>query len=138
MSSQIRIAIIVIRNTAGLWFAHQRSENKSVFPGLWALGAGGRIEPNETPSQGAQRELLEETGLNLALTFIETFAFNSGNIVYDVSLYFVITDEPVRHDASEWSRSGWRTTEELAELIRSGQFCPDNARCLEILLDLDP
>jgi 8-oxo-dGTP pyrophosphatase MutT (NUDIX family) len=39
----------------------QRS--RKPYFGMWSL-PGGRLEPGETPEQAAQREVLEETGLN--------------------------------------------------------------------------
>ena len=36
--------------------------NRKPYFGMWSL-PGGRLEPDETPEQAAQREVLEETGL---------------------------------------------------------------------------
>jgi lipoyl(octanoyl) transferase len=54
-----REVVIVVRRAGGEFLALLRSEAKG---GYWNPPAGG-VEPGETPSQAAQRELAEETGL---------------------------------------------------------------------------
>lgn len=38
-------------------------KNKTIYKGL-LNGIGGKIEPNETPIEGAKREIFEETGMS--------------------------------------------------------------------------
>jgi 8-oxo-dGTP pyrophosphatase MutT (NUDIX family) len=56
-----REVVIVVRRDAGEFLALLRSQAKG---GYWNPPAGG-VEPGETPSQAAQRELAEETGLRV-------------------------------------------------------------------------
>jgi 8-oxo-dGTP pyrophosphatase MutT (NUDIX family) len=131
----IRIAIVVVRNARGDFFVHRRRADKRVFPGLYGLGAGGRIEPHETPEQGARRELREETGIDAAPTPVEAFAFVSGGVPYTVHLYEVRHEGPIAHCEAEWSDSGWETAEQVGARLQRGELCPDTAACL---LRLDP
>lgn len=55
-------ADVVVRNFKGEILLMQRSYQDDFMPGKWGL-PGGKIEPGETPEQGALRELEEETGL---------------------------------------------------------------------------
>jgi 8-oxo-dGTP pyrophosphatase MutT (NUDIX family) len=51
--------VIPVTDDCRLILAEQRQPGGTPYVGL----VGGRIEPSETPEQGAARELLEETGL---------------------------------------------------------------------------
>lgn len=53
-------ALCVIRNHAGEWLAGRRAEWLASWPGRWALGAGGAVDPGENPAQTLVRETDEE------------------------------------------------------------------------------
>jgi 8-oxo-dGTP diphosphatase len=57
----IEVGVAVVRDPAGQVLLAERTA-RQVAAGFWEL-PGGKIEPGETPAQGAARELLEETGL---------------------------------------------------------------------------
>ncbi|STQ81890.1 8-oxo-dGTP diphosphatase [Hafnia alvei] len=59
----LHIAVGIIRNDEGEIFITQRGGD-SHLSGLWEF-PGGKIEVNESPVQGLQRELLEETGIEV-------------------------------------------------------------------------
>jgi 8-oxo-dGTP diphosphatase len=49
-----------------------KRNNLGSFPGMWSI-PGGKLEENETPMDGAKREFLEETNVNIndkEITFI--------------------------------------------------------------------
>jgi len=60
---------IILENTEGEVLLLLR-DNKSmiVFPNHWTL-VGGKVEDGETPEAAARRELAEETGLKIDLSF---------------------------------------------------------------------
>lgn len=51
---------------------------------------GGKVDPGETPAQAAQRELLEETGINISITESDMFysAVCAGEVDYDTFCFF--------------------------------------------------
>ncbi|MEM9068287.1 MAG: NUDIX domain-containing protein [Myxococcota bacterium] len=125
--SSIRIAIVLIENAEGLLFAHRRRADKRIFPSLWGLGAGGRIEASETPREGAQRELGEEAGLTAAVNAVEAFPFENGGVTYEVHVFAVRADRPIVNHDEEWSECGWFSRDEVARMIDAGVMCPDTA-----------
>jgi ADP-ribose pyrophosphatase YjhB (NUDIX family) len=53
-------ALCVIRAADGRWLAGRRASWLSSWPGRWALGAGGAVDPGENPMHTLVRELEEE------------------------------------------------------------------------------
>lgn len=59
--------------TVHVWFytrhkqvlLQKRAGNKDTFPGLWDVSVAGHILADETPMEGAMREVEEEIGLNI-------------------------------------------------------------------------
>lgn len=120
-----RIAIVLLRNSRGEYFAHQRRSDKRTFPGLFGLGAGGSIEAGENAKAGAERELFEETGLVGKVTPLFEFDYAGDEVCHLVSVHEFTTLEAPGHDASEWDWSGWLPEERIDELARRGRLCPD-------------
>lgn len=106
---------------------------KPPFSGVWSL-PGGHIEANEPPAETARREVLEETGLSVAIAgYLTNFDVpqrdSSGSIVRTFGLevfYGTAGDDAVpvaRGDASDArfvapaDLAGYPLTERCAELV---------------------
>ena len=113
-------------------------------PGSWEA-VHGHVEPGETPSEAARRELAEETGLApdrlYNLSRVETFYQHRLDEVALVPVFaaFVSPDAPVRtgaeHDGFEWlepaaarGRFAWpreaRALDDVVALLGSGGAGP--------------
>jgi 8-oxo-dGTP diphosphatase len=115
------IASAVIVQDGRLLLARRREREGSV---LWAL-PGGAIEPGESAEQAAEREALEETGLDVAARRV------LGSRVHPAThreMHYVACDviagtarigDPEEHDAVEWVPIG-----ELGEYVPFGFFGP--------------
>jgi 8-oxo-dGTP diphosphatase len=53
-------ALCVIRSHEGEWLAGRRAQWLASWPGRWALGAGGAVDPQENPADTLLRETQEE------------------------------------------------------------------------------
>ena len=52
--------LCVVRDSEGRWLAGRRAEWVATWAGVWALGAGGAVDPDENPVDTLVRELDEE------------------------------------------------------------------------------
>jgi 8-oxo-dGTP pyrophosphatase MutT (NUDIX family) len=59
-ASESMAALCVTRDAEGRWLAGRRAAWLSSWAGRWALGAGGAVDPGESPFETLTRELREE------------------------------------------------------------------------------
>jgi len=64
-------AMCVVRASDGRWLAGRRASWLATWPGRWALGAGGSVDPGESPVQTLERELAEEWSVKAERTTVE-------------------------------------------------------------------
>ena len=58
-----RATYILVFNTRGEIFVHQRTFTKDVYPGFYDVAAGGVVTTGESYDESARRELAEELGI---------------------------------------------------------------------------
>eukprot|EP00743_Colponemidia_sp_Colp-15_P009542 GILK01010438.1.p1 GENE.GILK01010438.1~~GILK01010438.1.p1 ORF type:complete len:298 (+),score=36.60 GILK01010438.1:42-935(+) len=70
----VRLGVVVLlQNDQDQILLTRRAKTLSTFPGAWVL-PGGHIDANESLEDGAAREVLEETGLNISTDGLKPFA----------------------------------------------------------------
>ena len=92
--------------------------------GLWSL-PGGRLEPGETAAEAAARELLEETGLVVAIGRLLARA-DLGEFYVDHFAARVVSGSLVAGDDA--MDAGWFTVDELRALPLSPRLIPELER----------
>ncbi|MDZ4786654.1 MAG: NUDIX domain-containing protein [bacterium] len=128
------VAIIIIRNSKGQYFLNKRLSTKKIFPSLYALGAGGKIDPGETPENAAKRELFEETKIQEPIRYLGEFLYSDSSVTQRVYSYAVVTEQEISNYDREWEWSGWVNEDQVLELLDSKSICPDTEVAFSLLI----
>ena len=116
--------VIIVQNSSGQLFVHQRSADKKMFPLLYGLGAGGNVEPEENPVQAAKRELKEELGLDAKAESLFSIDFESDEVKHTVHVFKALHDGEVK-PCKEFRWSGWMNIKQVDQLATDNKLCPD-------------
>lgn len=122
---ETRVVVVILRDTEGHYFVHQRRDDKRIYPGLYGLGAGGTLHSDEAAEAGAARELREETGLSCPVNPLFDLAYEDSVSSHVVCVFVAAGAQAPGHDAREWQWSGWLSPTEVTKLAASNQLCPD-------------
>jgi 8-oxo-dGTP pyrophosphatase MutT (NUDIX family) len=125
-----------------------------VLPGLWQ-GVSGLVEPDETITDAALREVREETGLEASaikgffhLDYVAEFLWEPSDALM-TGVYFAIRTDPAwdpvlshEHDSYEWlpldgalRRSVWPGYREALIRLRDNVLDPERAPWFELSLE---
>lgn len=115
----------------GIWTVNSKNEvlltlrhpDKEDYPDVWE-NTGGCIQSGETSRQGAVRELVEETGIQVEEDELIFLGTERGHNAF-MDAYMVIKDVPLSELAmqdGETVEARWVSFEELDNMIASGQF----------------
>ena len=130
-----RAVYILVFNSTGRLFVHQRTMSKDVFPGYWDVAVGGVLRAGEDYDRGAQRELHEELGLDaVQLRRMVPLRYEDAtNSVLGV-VYSCTSDQLLRLQASEIVRGEWLDLDAVLERTQHEPFCPDSLEALRLYL----
>jgi 8-oxo-dGTP diphosphatase len=96
----------VVRDHAGRWLAGRRAEWVATWAGRWTLGAGGAVDPGESPMTTLERELLEEWGVRPARLRGLSLLLLPNDLVMFVGVAWLPEGAEVvrdhEHDEHEW------------------------------------
>jgi len=130
-----RSVYVLVFNSAGQLFVHQRTQSKDIFPGCWDVAAGGVLNAGEEYDAGAARELREEFGIH-GVTLRRLFPLRYDDAANHVLgfVYSCTWDGPLRLQASEVARGEWLDLDVVLERTQRDTFCPDGLEALRLYL----
>ena len=129
---------VCIFNKAGQMLIQQRQSYKEGWPGLWDISVGGSAVKGENSQMAAEREVLEELGINLDLQSIRpklTIQFERGfDDVYLVEKEVDLKDLKLQEE--EVQDAKWVTKEEILQMIESEEFIPYYKNLIRLFFDM--
>lgn len=123
-----RAVSVLVFNSKNEWLIQQRAGHKYHSPLLWSNTACSHPMKGEITQDAAERRLLEEMGLELALdklfSFIYRAEFDNGLIEHELDHVFIgRSDHQPKFNPEEVAAFRWLSSEELeAEIVAN----PDN------------
>ncbi len=128
---------VCVLNSKGEMLIQQRSSTKKNFPNTWDLTLGGNVQAGENARMAAQRELMEELGIDVDFSDIRplyTFNFKDG---FDDMFVFEkdINIEDVKFIDGEVQAVKWATREEILKLIEQKQFIKYYSSVINLIFD---
>ncbi len=132
-----RSTYILLFNSQGQLFVHQRTASKDIYPGYYDVTFGGVLAAGEDYDAGARRELAEESGVRAAaLRRCLTFHFDDADNHVNGAVYSATIDGPLQLQASEVAHGRWLDLDAVIDLTQHEPFCPDGIEALHRYLDL--
>ncbi|MCK9250558.1 MAG: NUDIX domain-containing protein [Solirubrobacteraceae bacterium] len=96
----------VVRDHEGRWLAGRRADWVAQWPGRWTLGAGGAVDPGESPMHTLRRELAEEWSVAPARLSGEAMLLLPNDMVMFVGVAWLPEGAELRrdheHDEHDW------------------------------------
>ncbi|MBW2977696.1 NUDIX domain-containing protein [Candidatus Woesearchaeota archaeon] len=117
---------VVVFNSKGEIFVHQRSHNKKIFPGYYDYAFGGSVIVGESYEQAAARELEEETGIsNVEIKPLIDFNWRSDTLNYNAQVFYCLWDGEINIQKEEIEKGFFVSLEEFEKMLKTEKFCDD-------------
>jgi isopentenyl-diphosphate delta-isomerase type 1 len=108
---------IFIFNTKGELYLQKRSSTKDQYPKHWDTSAAGHTDPGESPIDAAQRELMEELGLDVPLMKVLEYPACLETGWEFVTLFMARTDDPIHLNLEEATTGDYFSPDQLTQLL---------------------
>jgi isopentenyldiphosphate isomerase len=131
-----RATYILVFNSRGQLFVHQRTAEKDVYPSYYDVAVGGVVGAGESYDVGARRELAEELGITAVEPRpILSFQYDDGDNRVNGRVYSCTYDGPIALQAEEIAAGEWLDLDVVFERVQTQPFCPDGLDALLHYLD---
>ncbi len=113
---------VFILNSKGQLLLQKRSSTMQLRPGLWCASCGGHLLSGDTYEKGAERELMEELGINAELEEIGRFkiiSFHGKLTEREIYTFFIAKhDGPFNIDPDEIEKVEFFDLNKLAMMMK--------------------
>jgi len=113
---------VLLYNAKGELLLQKRSITKDMEPGLWGISAAGHVTKGQTDDEAVHRELKEELGIDVPLTFVKKFIVSGGGETERVVIYKGFHGGPFIPDANEVDCVEFFAVETLKTKISGGEI----------------
>jgi len=110
---------IMIFNSGGELLLQKRSMKKDLYKGVWALSASGHVDSGEEYEKTAERELMEELGINARLEYVFTVNFSGKDETEIGKVYIARHDGPFNPDPDEIDEVRFFPMERIEDIIKN-------------------
>ncbi|HRW37036.1 MAG TPA: NUDIX domain-containing protein [Aquihabitans sp.] len=121
-----RCTYVIVVDHAERLVVHRRADWKDVWPGRWDVAFGGVVAVGEDWGAAAQRELLEEAGIEAGLQALGGGTYDDGDVAVLGRVYLARHDGPFTFPDGEVVASDRIPLDDVAGWIASHELCPDS------------
>jgi isopentenyldiphosphate isomerase len=117
---------ILVRNSQGQVYVHQRTATKDLFPSMYDMFVGGVVGSGEDYLAAAQREVDEELGVaSGGLEFLFDHLYQGAENYSWIRVYRVTWDGAIRHQPEEVQWGAWMDESQLDAWTSQVEVVPD-------------
>lgn len=117
-----RVAGVVIFDAKSRILLQKRSLNKDLNPGLWTISAAGHVMKGESYEEAARREMNEEIGISLPITFMKKFLCRTRQETEMTAIYRADSDGPFQIARDEVDEVRFFTKDQLVGFMKTGEI----------------
>lgn len=133
-----QVVHICIINSQNEMLIQQRQSFKHSWSGMWDISVGGGVLAGETPCEAAEREAMEELGLQMDFSGMRPVF--TVNFKHGFDDYFIVRKDVELSDLTlqqeEVAAVRWADCGEIFRMIDSGEFIPYHKSLIQLLFDM--
>jgi len=108
---------VLIFNSKGQLLLQKRSMKKDLYPGLWTCSATGHNDLGESYQKAAEREVMEEIGVKIPLSFCCSYKLRSRIESENLQVFTGRHDGPFKSDKEEVDEVKFSSVKEVKRMI---------------------
>ena len=129
-----RSANIIVFNSKGEIYVHQRAKHLRLYPELHDVKFGGSVRAGESYEEAAKRELFEESGIKNELEFLFDLKFRSSKNNVNRKVYKCTFDGKLTLQKAEVAGGKFMKIDEIKKIQEEGKLSPSAANVFEEFL----